>query len=131
MDSLQERMISLKKDEKTNAKGRRSFWVIERVNDNPYKVNLAGDFGVSTSFNVADWSPYLEDECLVNLRGNSFQQVEDNGDQVVVQDLALKIVKGMQVQVPTLWPSSKHYSCKFLHYLGMNICKDSVVHLIS
>ena len=49
------------------------FEVLERVNDNAYKVNLPGYYCVSTTFNVANLSPYLEDEHLVNLRANSSQ----------------------------------------------------------
>jgi len=62
------------------------FKVLERVNDNAYKVNLLGDYGLSTMFNVAGLSPYLEDEHLVNLRTNSFQLGEDDEDQALVQD---------------------------------------------
>ena len=38
------------------------FEVLERINDNAYKVDLPIDYGVSAIFNVADLSPYLEDE---------------------------------------------------------------------
>jgi len=55
------------------------FEILERVNDNAYKVNLPGDYGVSATFNVADLSPYLEDDHIVNLRLNSPQQGEDDG----------------------------------------------------
>ena len=47
--------------------------VLERVNDNGYKVNFPKDYGVSATFNVADLSPYLEDDHLANLRANSLQ----------------------------------------------------------
>jgi len=55
------------------------FEVLERINDNAYKVNLPGEYGVSATFNVADLSPYLEDDYLDNLRANSLQQGEDDG----------------------------------------------------
>ena len=55
------------------------FEILERVNDNAYKVNLPGDYRVSATFNVADLSPYLEDDHLANLRANSSQQGEDDG----------------------------------------------------
>ena len=54
------------------------FEILERVNDNAYKVNLPGDYGVSATFNVADLQP--EDDHLSNLRANSFQQGEDDGE---------------------------------------------------
>jgi len=55
------------------------FEVLQRVNDNAYKVNLPRDYGVSATFNVADFSPYLEDDYLVNLSANSPKQGEDDG----------------------------------------------------
>jgi len=56
------------------------FEVLERVNDNAYKVNLHGDYRVLATFSVADLSPYLEDDHLANLRAHSSQQAEDDRD---------------------------------------------------
>jgi len=47
------------------------FKISERVNDNTYKVDLPGDYGVSPTFNVVDLSPYLNDNYLEDLRANS------------------------------------------------------------
>ena len=55
------------------------FEVLERNNDNAYKVDLPGDCGVSATFNVADLSPCFEDDHLANLRANYPQQGEDDG----------------------------------------------------
>ena len=55
------------------------FEVLERINDNAYKINLPGEYEVSATFNVADLSPYEEDDHLANLRANSLQQEEDDG----------------------------------------------------
>ena len=38
------------------------FKVLEKVNDNSYKLELSGDMGVSPTFNIGDLTPYLEDE---------------------------------------------------------------------
>jgi len=38
------------------------FELLENVNENDYKVDLLGDFGVLATFNVADLSPYLPDD---------------------------------------------------------------------
>lgn len=34
------------------------FQVLECINDNTYKIDLPGQFGVSTTFNVGDLSPF-------------------------------------------------------------------------
>jgi len=64
------------------------FEVLERINDNAYKVNLPGDYGVSATFNVADLSPYFEDDHLASLRANSPQQGEDDGGPSMAVSLA-------------------------------------------
>ena len=63
--------------------------VYTSVNDNAYKVNLPRDYGVPATFNVADLSPYLEDDHLSNLRANSPQQGEDDGDPSLEPHLSL------------------------------------------
>jgi len=49
------------------------FRIIEKVNDNAYKVDLPGDYNVSATFNVKDLTPYLDDIDDTNLRTNHFQ----------------------------------------------------------
>ena len=56
------------------------FEILATVNDHSYKVYLPGDLGVSATFHVANLSPYLEDDQMSNLRANSSQQGEDDGD---------------------------------------------------
>ena len=53
---------------------------MERINDNACKVELAGEYGVSTTFSVEDLSPYLDYVPLENLRSNSLKQRDDDGD---------------------------------------------------
>ena len=55
------------------------FEVLERINDNTYRIDLPGDYGVSATFNVADLKAYHEDDHLANLRNKSSQQGEDDG----------------------------------------------------
>ena len=35
--------------------------MLERINDNAYKIDLPGEYNVSATFNVADLSPYITD----------------------------------------------------------------------
>lgn len=56
------------------------FKVLEKINNNAYKVELPGDYGVSATFNVSDLSPFYEDDTSIpSLRSNSFQEGEDDG----------------------------------------------------
>ncbi|KAL3648619.1 hypothetical protein CASFOL_005022 [Castilleja foliolosa] len=38
------------------------FRILERINDNAYKVDLPGKYNVSATFNVSDLSPYISEE---------------------------------------------------------------------
>jgi len=49
------------------------YKVVARVNDNAYKVELPGDYGVHATFNVGDLSPYLDDDGLAELRSIPFK----------------------------------------------------------
>ncbi|KAI9154535.1 hypothetical protein LWI28_027647 [Acer negundo] len=47
------------------------FQVIERINDNAYKLDLPGEYNISASFNVSDLSPFDVGD---DLRTNHFQE---------------------------------------------------------
>ncbi|XP_021727697.1 uncharacterized protein LOC110694841 [Chenopodium quinoa] len=53
------------------------FQIMEKINDNAYKVDLGGQFGVSSTFNVGDLAPYLEDD---ELRATPFEEGEDDAN---------------------------------------------------
>ncbi|GJZ18081.1 RNA-directed DNA polymerase [Tanacetum coccineum] len=57
------------------------FRVLERINDNAYKIDLPGHYGVSATFNVADLAPYVGDEPFDDDSGTSrFLGGEDDTD---------------------------------------------------
>jgi hypothetical protein len=56
------------------------FKVLERVNDNAYKLELPADFGVSPTFNIADLKPYLGEEDELESRTTQMQEGEDDED---------------------------------------------------
>jgi hypothetical protein len=45
--------------------------ILEKINDNAYKLELPPEFGVSPKFNISDLWPYLGEEDEVPLRMNS------------------------------------------------------------
>ncbi|WVZ70415.1 hypothetical protein U9M48_019086 [Paspalum notatum var. saurae] len=56
------------------------FKVLEKINDNAYKLELPADFGVSPTFNIADLKPYLGEEDELASRTTSLQEGEDDED---------------------------------------------------
>ena len=38
------------------------FKILGKVNENAYKLEMLGDMGVSSTFNMGDLTPYLDDE---------------------------------------------------------------------
>jgi hypothetical protein len=56
------------------------FKVIEKINQNAYKLDLPAYFGVSLTFNIADLKPYLGEEDELESRTTQMQQGEDDVD---------------------------------------------------
>ena len=58
------------------------FRILKKINDNAYKVELPGHYGVSDTFNVADLSPYTPNVDFDDDSGSShFLEGEDDTDQ--------------------------------------------------
>jgi len=57
--------------------GDRSFQILERINDNAYKVDSLGEYGVSTIFNIFNFSLF---DVGYNSRLNPFEKREDDED---------------------------------------------------
>ena len=43
---------------KLNPRGDGPFYILERINDNAYRVDLPGEYNISATFNVVDLSPF-------------------------------------------------------------------------
>jgi hypothetical protein len=56
------------------------FKVLQRINENAYKLNLPTDFGVSPIFNIADLKLYLGEEVDLESRMTQMQEREDDED---------------------------------------------------
>jgi len=56
------------------------FRVLQRINENAYKLDLPVDFGVSPTFNIADLKPYLGEEDELESRTTQMQEGEDDED---------------------------------------------------
>jgi hypothetical protein len=56
------------------------FKVLERINDNAYKLDLLVDFRVSPTFNIVDLKPYLGEDDELESRTTQMQEGEDDED---------------------------------------------------
>ncbi|WVZ84693.1 hypothetical protein U9M48_031689 [Paspalum notatum var. saurae] len=56
------------------------FKIIEKINDNAYKLELPPEFGVSPTFNIADLKPYLGEEDELESRTTPLQEGKDDED---------------------------------------------------
>ncbi|CAO2830890.1 unnamed protein product [Amaranthus hypochondriacus] len=54
------------------------FEILEKVNDNAYKLELPISYGVSSTFNVADLIPFHEEDMLPSLRSSFSKEGEDD-----------------------------------------------------
>ena len=54
------------------------FKIVEKINDNAYKLDLPADFGVSPTFNIVDLKPYLGEKDELESRTTPIQEGEDD-----------------------------------------------------
>ena len=73
MHFKKERFPSQRKS-KLMPRGNGPFQVMAKINDNAYKIDLSGEYGISHTFNMADLSLFDVGDDLVDLRANVFQE---------------------------------------------------------
>jgi hypothetical protein len=56
------------------------FKILEKINNNAYKLELPPEFGVSPTFNISDLKPYLGEEDELESRMTPIQEGEDDED---------------------------------------------------
>ena len=69
---------------KLQPRGHRPFQVLEKINDNAYKIDLPSEYNVCATFNVSDLSLFDADGGALDLRTNPFQ--EGGSDEDITKD---------------------------------------------
>jgi hypothetical protein len=83
------------------------FKIISKVNDNAYKVELPGEYGVHATFNVGDLSPYFDDDGIAELRSIPFQEGGDDTNLDLSNDQNHALAKCSEDLVLDI-PSKEH-----------------------
>ncbi|CAA7026198.1 unnamed protein product [Microthlaspi erraticum] len=76
---------------KLSPRGDGPFRVLEKINDNAYKLELPSEFNISHSFNVADLSPFDVEETVLRAK-----PLEEGGNDEVIDPIQT------QTELPTL-----------------------------
>ena len=101
-----------KRKSKIMPRSKGPFEILEQIDPNAYKVDLPEDYRISSTFNVADLRPYVdESEEIPSLRSNSSQPGEDDGDHPI---------QPMEDHVTILSPVQKPSIAKEVQMLARN-----------
>ena len=78
------------------------FQVLEKINENAYRLDLPNEYNASATFNVADLSPFIEHD-EQDLRTNPSQEERNDAsddmiDQVDVPSLCIENVNSMKLR---------------------------------
>ena len=87
------------------------FQVLERINDNAYKLDLPGEYNVSATFNVSDLSYFGAGDDL-DLRTNPFQEEGNDEDMTSTRSR-----NADPIQVP-IGPVTRAHAKKFQNALS-------------
>jgi hypothetical protein len=93
------------------------FQVLERINDNAYKLDFPGEYNISATFNVSNLSPFdVGDDSMSNpfeLRGNDENQQAPLKDPLhvpvgpLIRARSKKIKETLNGLIQEIWSDSK------------------------
>ena len=82
---MRKERFSEQRKSKLQPRGNGPFQVLERINDNTYKIDMPSEYNVSSTLNVSDLSLFdVEGES--DLRTNPSQEGENDGDVTMIKD---------------------------------------------
>ena len=80
---MRKERFAARRRSKLHPRGDGPFQVLERINDNAYKLDLSGEYNISATFNVSDLSP---SDVGDNLRTNPFEERGNDENQQAFKD---------------------------------------------
>ena len=80
---MRKEIFPTRRRSKLHPRGDGPFQVLERVNDNAYKLDLLGEYNISATFNVSDLSPFDVGD---DSRTNPFEESGNDENQQAFKD---------------------------------------------
>jgi hypothetical protein len=93
------------------------FKILEKINDNAYKLELPPEYGVSPTFNISDLQPYLGEEDEVLPRTISIQEGVDVKD-ITTSDTT---IPSIELRGPIMRPRAQ----QLRHRLNSFLCSST------
>jgi len=105
------------------------FKILEKINDNAYKLELPADFGVSPRFNIADLKPYLGDEDEIESRTTPVLEGEDDEDITASDTLPVTNSTPSSLEGPMTRSHARHLNFEVRSFLMLqpNIHEDGML----
>jgi hypothetical protein len=107
-----EQFLDLRKS-KLMSRANSPFKILEKINDNAYKLELPPEFGVTPTFNILDLQPYLGEEDEVPSRTTSIQEGEDDED-ITTSDAT---IPSIELQEPIMRSRAQQLCCHVNSFL--------------
>jgi hypothetical protein len=96
------------------------FRVLEKINDNAYKLELPADFGsISPTFNIEDLKPYFGEEDEIALRTTSIQEGEHDEDIPSIDTPAAPTAEHLQGSITRA--RAKHLTIIYFRFLELSL----------
>ena len=113
---MRKERFSARRQSKLHPRGDGPFQVLERINDNAYKLDLPGEYNISATFNVYDLSPFDVGD---DSRTNPFEERGNDENQQAFKDplhvpigpitraRSKKIKEALNGLIQEIWAGSK------------------------
>ncbi|GJT58336.1 reverse transcriptase domain-containing protein [Tanacetum coccineum] len=124
---------------KLNPRADGPFRILKKINDNAYKVELPGHYGVSSTFNVADLSPYTPDADFDDDSGSSrgieinksgLEKLTRNGVNNMEGQVSVGDLRKYEVGLISVKDSLLLESHEFSYCLDISLFSHEYVHMV-
>jgi hypothetical protein len=105
------------------------FKILEKINDNAYKLELPAEFGVSTTFNISDLKPYLGEEDELESRTTPILAGEDDEDitPLDIQEVPSLDIQTIQAPITRARARQLNLEVSSLLSVSVNNCENGLL----